>query len=154
MNRRASGAGAGLIATLAIAISACGATNTSTVGQQTDTPRVVPAAPAGPGGATGVVAAVTASDVHVQNPRVGQVRVAFTPSTSFTKVAAATAGDLVIGTCVVAIATPQPASAPATGPSDDTGTVTASSINIRSPGPNGCGGPGRPGRGAASGNGS
>ena len=245
MNRRASVASAGLIATLAIAISACGATNTSTAGQPTDAPTSAPATTARPGGVTGMVAAVTASDVQVQNPQVGQVRVTFTPSTSITKTVAAAAGDLMIGNCALAIATPQAAGAPpgplpatsvlisppaadggcpasgfgapgrgqrrgrndtasgritsvsgtsfviglgasdparsvttmqattftktaitdksalavgqcmtAVGPSDDTGTVAASSISIRQPGPNGCGGPGRPGRGAANRNGS
>jgi len=244
MNRQASGAGAGLVAAVTIVISACGPTNTSTAGQPTDAPTSAPAATARPGGVTGMVAAVTASDVQVQNPQVGQVRVTFTPSTSFTKTVAAAAGDLVIGNCALAIATPQAAGAPpgplpatsvlisppaadggcpaggfgapgrgqrrgrgatasgritsvsgtsfviglgadparsvtttqattftktattdksalavgqcvtAVGPSDDTGTVAASSIIIRQPGPNGCGGPGRPGRGAANGNGS
>lgn len=245
MNRQASATGAGLIAALAVAISGCGTTNTPTAGQPTGTPTSAPVVAAGRGGATGMVAAVTASDVQVQNPQVGQVRVTFTPSTTFIKAVAATAEDLLIGSCALAMGTPQPAGAaagplPATsvlispptedggcpaggfggpsrgahrgrgatasgritsvsgssfviglsasntarsvtttqattftktattdksalavgqcmtavGPSDDTGTVAATSISIHQPGPNGCGGPGRRDRGAVSGNGS
>lgn len=241
MNRRVLGPGAGLIAVVTIAVSACGSTGTPATGQPAE-PSSPPAAPAGPAGASGTVAAVTASDIQVQDPRAGQVRVTFTPSTSFTKTVAATARDLVIGYCAVAIGAAQPAGTPtgsltatsvlinpaaadggcsaggfargsagrgrgaagkitsvsgagfviqlaasnttrsvsttpttmftrtagtdksalavgqcvtAVGPSDDTGTVAASSISIRQPGPNGCqGGPGRAGRGAASRNGS
>ncbi|HKS52525.1 MAG TPA: DUF5666 domain-containing protein [Pseudonocardiaceae bacterium] len=189
---------------------------------------------------------MSTTDIEVQSPRVGQVRVTFTPSTSFTKTVTATAGDLVVGDCAFATGPAQPAGSQAgpltatsvlispaaadstcpgrgtrtgggrgrgmpasgkitsvsgtgfvvqvgtstagrpvsttsstafsrtvtidksglavgqcvtaVGPSDDTGTVAASSISIRQPGPNGClggfGGPGRAGRAAARGNGS
>jgi hypothetical protein len=63
-------------------------------------------------------------------------------STSFTKVVSAGQSNLAVGQCVAAI-----------GPADQTGAVTANSIAIRQPGPNGCftgrGGPG----GARGGNG-
>lgn len=273
MNRRQVGPGIGLIAAVALAVSACGSATTATAGQPAE-PSSMPAGSPGPPGAAGTVAAVTTADIQVQNPRIGQVRVTFSPSTSFTKMVAATPGDLVVGDCALAIGAPQPGGAAtspltaasvlisqptadrgcpaggfggqgrgrsgsagsgqngggaspgtasgnpnrppgagrgrgataagkiisvngasfvvqlgastttrsvtttqttaftkttttdksalavgqcvtAAGPADDTGTVAASSISIRQPGPNGCqGGPGRAGRGAASGNGS
>jgi hypothetical protein len=56
-------------------------------------------------------------------------------STTFTKVVGASQSNLATGQCVAAV-----------GPSDQTGAVTANSIAIRPPGPNGCftgrGGPG------------
>ncbi|MGH3684488.1 MAG: DUF5666 domain-containing protein [Pseudonocardiaceae bacterium] len=60
-----------------------------------------------------------------------------TATTTFTKTVPTDHSALAVGECVTAV-----------GPSDDTGTVTASSISIRQPGPNGCqGGLGGPGRG-------
>lgn len=280
MNRRQVGPRVGLIAAVAVtvAVSACGTATTATAGQPAE-PSSMPAGSPGPPGAAGTVAAVTAADIQVQNPRIGQVRVTFSPSTSFTKMVTATPGDLVVGDCALAIGAPQPVGAAtspltaasvlishptadggcpaggfggqgrgrsgsagggqngggqngggasprtasgnpnrppgagrgragtaagkivsvngasfvvqlgaatttrsvtttqttaftkttttdksalavgqcvtAAGPADDTGTVAASSISIRQPGPNGCqGGPGRAGRGAAGGNGS
>lgn len=154
MNRQPAGAGAGLIAALAIAVSACGTTSTSTTGQPPE-PTGAPAAPAGPRGASGTVAAVTTSDVQVQNPRVGQVRVTFTASTSFSKTVPASAGDLVVGDCALAIAAPQLAGAPA-GPLPATSPFPATSVLITPPtGDGGCpgGGFGGPGRGARAGGG-
>lgn len=241
MDRRVSASGAGFIAAVAVAISACGSPSSPSHAAEPATQGSPP-----PAGTTGTVAAVTATDIELQNPRAGQVRVTFTPSTSFTKTVTATAGDLVVTDCAFVTAPAQSAgtqagpftaasvlispeaadgSCPgrgaragggrgrgtttsgkitsvsgtefmvqvstsnttrtvtttattafsktvatdksnltvgqcvtAMGPSDDTGTVAASSISIRQPGPNGClggfGGSGPAGRAAASGNGS
>jgi hypothetical protein len=48
-------------------------------------------------------------------------------STTFTKVVSAGQSALAVGQCVAAV-----------GPADQTGAVTANSITIRPPGPNGC----------------
>jgi hypothetical protein len=248
MNRQVSGSrplfvtatvAAAAVAT-AVAVSACGSPSNPSPAAESATQSSPP-----PRGTTGTVAAVTATDIEVQNPRSGQVRVTFTPSTSFIKTVTATAGDLAVGDCALATGPAQAAGtqagprtatsvliSPATaggtcpgrgaragagrgrgmaaagkitsvsstgfvvqtdgpnttrtvtttattvftrtvttdksglavgqcvtamGPSDDTGTVAASSISIRQPSPNGClgfGGPGRPGRAATNGNGS
>jgi hypothetical protein len=225
----------------AVAVSACG-------GPANPSPAAEPATRSSPPprGTIGTVTAVTATDIEVQDPRTGQVRVTFIPSTSFTKTVTATAEDLAVGDCALATGPAQPAGnqagpltatsvliSPATaggscpgrgaragagrgrgmaasgrvtsvsgtgfvvqtdgsnttrtvtttgatvfsrtvatdksglvvgqcvtamGPSDDTGTVAASSISIRQPSPDGClggfGGPGRPGRAATNGSGS
>lgn len=136
----------GLVAAVAVAVSACGNAGTSTAGQTAQT-NALPAAPAGPTGATGTVAAVTASSLQVQNPRIGQVTVTFTPSTSFTRTVAATAADLVVGDCALAVGAPAPAGNPA-------GPVTATSVLISpATAAGGCpaSGFGGPGRGAGTG---
>jgi hypothetical protein len=70
-----------------------------------------------------------------------------TATTTFSKTVSTDKSGLAVGQCVTAI-----------GPSDDTGTVAASSISIRQPGPNGCqggfGGRGRADRSPATGGGS
>ena len=68
-------------------------------------------------------------------------------TTTYTQTLAAAAIDLAVGKCVQAI-----------GPADTTGAVTATSISITSPGPNGCtggfrGGAGGFGGGAGAGTG-
>lgn len=250
MNRRVSGARARFVAATvaafatAVAVSACGSPSSSSPAAESTTQSQSSPPPRG---TVGTVAAVTAADIKVQNPRTGQVRVTFTPSTIFTKTVTATVGDLAVGDCAFATGpASQPAGtqagpltatsvliSPATadgtclgrgaragggrgrtmatsgkitsvngsgfviqegtanttrtvaatattaftktvttdksglsvgqcvtvmGPSDDTGTVAASSISVRQPGPNGClggfGGPERANRSAAGGNGS
>ncbi|MBV9059737.1 MAG: hypothetical protein JO296_15145 [Pseudonocardiales bacterium] len=247
MNRRVSGARARFVAATvaafatAVAVSACGSPSSSSPAAESTTQSQSSPPP------RGTVAAVTATDIEVQNPRTGPVRVTFTPSTNFTKTVTATFGDLAVGDCAFATGpAAQPAGthagpltatsvliSPATrggtclgrgagagggrgrtmatsgkitsvngsgfviqegtantirtvattattaftktvttdksglsvgrcvtvmGPSDGTGTVAASSISVRQPGPNGClggfGGPGRANRSAAGGNGS
>lgn len=115
MNRWLFGPALGLVAVVALAVSACGSAGTSTA--EPAEPSSSPAAPAGPPGASGTVAAVTASHLQVQNPRTGQVTVSFTPSTSFTRTVSATAADLVVGDCALALGAPQPAGAPVTATS-------------------------------------
>jgi hypothetical protein len=87
----------GLVAAVAVGVSACGNAGTSTAGQTAE-PSSSPEAPAGPAGASGTVAAVTTANLQVQNPRTGQLTVTFTPSTAFTKTVPATAADLMAGT--------------------------------------------------------
>lgn len=147
MNRWILGPGVGLIAVVAVALSACG--SAGALASQTADSGSPPASPAGPAGATGTVAELTASDIQVQNARIGQVRVTFSPATSFTKTAPATAGDLPVGDCAFATGTPQ-----ATG--DPASPLTATSVQIsQASADGGCpaGGFGGPGRGARVGGG-
>ena len=125
MNRRVFGPSVGLIAVLAVALSACGGAGPATAEQ----PAEPSATSAAASGAAGTVAAVSASDIQVQNPRTGQVRVSFTPATSFTKTVPATTGDLVVGDCALATGAPQSAGTPqATG--DPTAPLIATSVLI------------------------
>jgi len=93
------------------------------------------------------VAALSAANLQVQNPRNGQVTVTFTPSTSFTTTVPATVADLMVGDCVRATS----AAAPTSTPADPAGPVTATSVMIAPAGADGgCpgGGSGGAGRGA------
>ena len=101
------------------------------------------------GGASGSVTAVSGSTITVQeiNPSTKATvdrTVVVSATTTFTQVVSAQATDLAVGLCVRAI-----------GPADSTGAVTATSIGISTPGPNGCtagfAGRGRFGGGSASG---
>jgi hypothetical protein len=60
-------------------------------------------------------------------------------STTFTKVVPVSQSTLAVGQCVAAV-----------GPADETGAVSANSVSIRPPGPNGCL-TGRGGRGGGGG---
>ena len=96
----------------------------------------------------GQVASVNGDVISVTatNPRTAataQVTVTTTSSTTFDVEEAATPADLAVGSCVQAI-----------GPADTTGAVTARSIAISSPGPNGCTGGFRGGFGGRFGSGS
>lgn len=64
----------------------------------------------------------------------GPTTVDFTASSTFTEVTPATSSVLKVGDCVVA-----------TGPASQIGTVTATRLSVRSPGPDGCSTPLRPG---------
>jgi hypothetical protein len=98
-------------------------------------------------GAFGKVASVSAPSFVVQginrNGADTTTTVTTDATTTFTKVVGAAQSNLAVGQCIAA-----------TGPSDQTGAVTANSIAIRPPGPNGCftgrGGPGGPGGGNGS----
>jgi len=84
--------------------------------------------------ATGKITSVSASGFVLQTPNATRA-VTTTQATTFSKTVATDHSALAVGQCVTAA-----------GPSDDTGTVTASSISIRQPGPQGCqGGFGGPG---------
>jgi len=83
-------------------------------------------------GASGTVTAVSGPTITVQevNPRtkVTTTRtVVVGTTTTFEQVISAQATDLAVGLCVRAV-----------GPADSTGAVTATSIGISTPGPNGC----------------
>jgi hypothetical protein len=94
-------------------------------------------------GAFGKVASVSGTTFVVQgNNRNGAsptTTVTTDASTTLTKVVSASQSNLAVGQCIAA-----------TGPSDQTGAVTANSIAIRPPGPNGCF-TGRGGQGGAGG---
>jgi hypothetical protein len=82
------------------------------------------------GAAFGKVASVSGTSFVVQGTnRNGPVTTTVTTdaSTTYTKVVSATSSALAVGQCIVA-----------NGPADQTGAVTANTINIRQPGPNGC----------------
>jgi hypothetical protein len=104
----------------------------------------------GPRGAMGSVTAVNGSTftVHETNPGNSapmDTTVTVDPSTTYTKTVAADVHALAVGKCAVAL-----------GPADDTGAVTARSITISAPGPNGCptlGGRGQLGQNSGGGNG-
>ncbi|MBB5157027.1 DUF5666 domain-containing protein [Saccharopolyspora phatthalungensis] len=86
----------------------------------------------GPRGAFGSVTAVQPNGFTVRetNPRSNQttdVTVTADSSTTYTRTVPADSHALAVGKCVVAL-----------GPADDTGAVTARSITISTPGPNGC----------------
>jgi Domain of unknown function (DUF5666) len=98
-----------------------------------------------PNGAFGKVASVSGPSFVVQrtdrNGANTTTTVTTDSSTTFTKVVSASQSTLANGQCVAAL-----------GPADQTGAVTANSIAIRPPGPNGCftgnrGGQGAPGGG-------
>jgi hypothetical protein len=86
-------------------------------------------------GAFGKVASVTGPTFVVQRTdrnganmtTNGTTTVTTDASTTFTTVVSASQSNLAVGQCVAAV-----------GPADQTGAVTANSISIRPPGPNGC----------------
>lgn len=100
--------------------------------------------------AFGSVSALNSSGFTVQDIARGQqaaqtTAVVANSSTSFTQTVTATSSALAVGDCVAAV-----------GPSDDTGAVTAKTIAVSKPGPNGCtlgGFGGRGFRGAGNGGG-
>ncbi len=130
MNRRVAGSRALFVAAsvaavvIAVAVSACGSPSTAS-GSPSSASAADPATQSNspPRGTAGTVAAVTATDIQVQNPRTGQVRVTFTPSTGFTETVTATAADLVVGDCAFATGPVPPADTPA-------GLLTATSVLI------------------------
>lgn len=61
---------------------------------------------AAPPGVAGTIAAVTGSTLEVRSPRLGQVSVVLTGSTSLTELVTATVADLAVGDCVTALGTP------------------------------------------------
>jgi hypothetical protein len=95
-------------------------------------------------GAFGKVASVSLPTFVVQstarNSPSTTTTVTTDASTTFNKVVSASQSNLAVGQCVAAV-----------GPADQTGAVTANSISIRPPGPNGCSTGFRGGRGGAGG---
>lgn len=103
-------------------------------------------------GAVGSVTAASATGFTVHSSARGSnpatdTTVTVTSSTTYSKVESATSSALAVGDCIAAV-----------GQTDDTGAVTAKTIGISKPGPNGCstgfggrGGAGANGGGAAGG---
>ncbi len=93
---------------LAMALAACGGgTSTPTAAGPTTTrpPTSGGARPGGPPpGTFGTAAAVSATNVEVQNPQNGQVTVNFNGSTTFTDTLPATLADVTVGSCVTVAA--------------------------------------------------
>lgn len=123
MNRWLFGPRCLVVAAVAAALAGCGSTASSTTAQPAADPSAAATAPTGPRGASGTVASIADSSIEVQDPRTGQSTVTFTSATSFTKMVAATAGDLSAGECVIAMGTPQ------TG-TDPSGPITARTVRI------------------------
>ncbi|HEY4017817.1 MAG TPA: DUF5666 domain-containing protein [Pseudonocardiaceae bacterium] len=102
----------------------------------------------GSGFAFGSVTAVSATGFTVHSAARGQnaatdTTVTVDSSTTYSKVESATSSALAVGDCIAAV-----------GATDDTGAVTAKTIGISKPGPNGCStGFGRRGGGAGGSNG-
>src|SRR5262249_28026208 len=110
--------------------------------------------------AQGTIAALTATNMEVQNPQSGQVTVTYGAKTTFTQTSAATKASVVVGTCVAAMAarsqTPGGAApstpAPSASPRPRITSFTAATVVITQPvngtcnggfgGPNGSGAPG------------
>jgi hypothetical protein len=91
---------------LAMALAACGGgTNTpSAAAGPTTTRPATPNRGGPPPGTFGTAAAVTSTNVEVQNPQNGQVTVNFTASTTFTDTVPATLADVTVGSCVTVAA--------------------------------------------------
>src|SRR5882672_9594087 len=88
---------------LAMALAACGGgTSASSAAGPTTTKAAAPSAGRGtpPPGTFGTAAAVSATNVEVQNPTNGQVTVNFNASTTFTNTLPATLADVTVGSCV------------------------------------------------------
>lgn len=127
---RGSFARSGLVLTtgaLALLLAACGGGSTPTAASTS-----TPSAPAArgnntPPGAFGTAAAVTATNVEVQNPTSGQVTVNFNSSTMFTNTVTSALSDVKVGSCVTVIAA-----------SGNMQTMTAGTVAITQPTASGC----------------
>ncbi len=122
-----SWAAAGLASTALLA--ACGGGSATKASSSNTTVPAAPAASTGggsgtggtPPGAFGSVAAITGSQMEVQNQQSGQVTVIWTPSTVFTRIATVPASAVTPGECVTA-----------TG-AQSAGTITARNVTISQP---------------------
>ena len=138
MNRWLFGPRCLVVAAVAAVLAGCGSASSSTTAQPAADPSAAATAPTGPRGASGTVASVADSIIEVQDPRTGQVTVNFTPSTNFSRIVAATSGDLSTGECVIAMGTPQSST-------DQTGSIAASTVRIEPAAADGSCATGRPG---------
>ncbi|MDA8379617.1 MAG: DUF5666 domain-containing protein [Actinomycetota bacterium] len=94
----------GAVATVATACGGAAAARTN--GPAADaSASTLPARPTVPG-ASGTVAAINGSSMEVQNPRSGQVTVAWTASTNFTQTLIVQGTAITVGACVSATGTP------------------------------------------------
>lgn len=147
---------AAVLAAAGLAVAACGSSSPVAVRAPVTSPSAAP----GPGGlaargpaAFGTVAAVSGSDVEVQNPTSGQVTVHLTPATKVVATVSGTAADVHVGGCAAVQPVPPSggtASPPATVPPGTPVTARAVTLSaatggactalLRGPG---LGGPGR-----------
>ncbi|MCM3924229.1 hypothetical protein ND748_21480, partial [Frankia sp. AiPs1] len=117
-----------------VTVSACGS-GSSGSGAATAAATSAPSQATGSGqgqgqgarpGTSGTIAAVTATNVEVQNPASGQVTVTWTPSTTFVKTTTAGATAVAVGDCVTV-----------TGGSPGS-TFTAQTVTVSQPVSGGC----------------
>jgi hypothetical protein len=139
---RASAAGRRWVPALAglgivvLSVAACGGNGTTAAPA---TPAATVASPAVPGssptptagqaafpGVVGTAAAVSGSNLEVQNPTSGQVTVTFTATTPITDTVAVTSKDVTVGSCVTVVGKPSATGAAAK-------SVTATSVTISAP---------------------
>jgi Domain of unknown function (DUF5666) len=119
-----------------LSVAACGG-NGATAAPAA--PAATVASPAAPGssptptagqaafpGVVGTAAAVSGSNLEVQNPTSGQVTVTFTATTPITDTVAVTSKDVTVGSCVTVVGKPSAAGAAAK-------SVTATSVTISAP---------------------
>jgi hypothetical protein len=113
---------------LALTLAACGGGTTPAAGAPTSTKSASSRnANTPPPGAFGTAAAVSATNVEVQNPQTGQVTVDFNSATTFTNTVSATLADVKAGSCVTVVAA-----------SGNMQTMTARTVTITQPTANGC----------------
>jgi len=138
----------GAAVTIALGVTGCGGAS-SAAGQASGGPSASTQPGAGAGGTTsarpgtaGSVAAISGSDLEVQNPTDGQVTVHLTPTTKIISTVAAAPTDLKVGGCAVV----QPvvsraaggASSTASPSVDPTAPVAARSVTLADPIGGGC----------------
>jgi hypothetical protein len=146
-------AGLGIVV---LTVAACGGNGTTAAPA---TPAATVASPAAPGssptptagqaafpGVVGTAAAVSGSNLEVQNPTSGQVTVTFTASTPITDTVAVTSKDVTVGSCVTVVGKPSAPGAAAK-------SVTATSVTISAPVKGSCTGAGAGGFGGFGGGG-
>jgi hypothetical protein len=144
--RRGSVFGLAVLAgVLACTVAACGGSSNAATPAASSAPSGQAGGAGGgqgtPPGAFGTAAAVSGSNIEVQNPTNGQVTVTFNGSTKFLDNVSGTLADVTTGECVSVI-----------GTAAGTGKVTATAVTITPAAPNGCtGGAGGFGGGRAGG---
>jgi hypothetical protein len=146
-------AGLGIVV---LGVAACGGSGTTAAPA---TPAATVASSAAPGssptptagqaafpGVVGTAAAVSGSNLEVQNPTSGQVTVTFTATTPITDTVAVTSKDVTVGSCVTVVGKPSATGAAAK-------SVTATSVTISAPVKGSCTGAGAGGFGGFGGGG-
>lgn len=118
---------------LAVGLIACGGGPAPEGTTSAAPPATKPTVAQAPPGAFGTAAAVSASSLEVQNPSTGQVTVNFSSSTTFSNTVSGTLADVTVGSCVTVSSTATGTTRPAPGT-----PITARTVTITTPGPNGC----------------
>ncbi|HJP74768.1 MAG TPA: DUF5666 domain-containing protein [Pseudonocardiaceae bacterium] len=118
---------------LAVGLIACGGGTAPEATNSAAPPATKPTVAQAPPGAFGTAAAVSASSLEVQNPSTGQVTVNFSSSTTFSNTVSGTLADVTAGSCVTVSSTATGTTRPAPGT-----PITARTVTITTPGPNGC----------------